>query len=275
MRALAMPEGLTGTVEDVAAPTSRPPVLFVHGMFGGAWYFEKFQRFFAAHGYPSYAVNVRGHHGSRPVADVGTLSVLDYVDDALLAIRSLPSAPDGTQPIVIGHSMGGLIAQKVAEAGAASAAVLLCAAPPRGIRVLSVPLLRLAPTFGVAIFRSRALYPRPSDADHLVFNHIPPAERAALFARFNPESGRAAREMAFSLIPVDAQRVHCPVLSVSAADDRMVLPSAGRHIAHKYHGLYEEFPGHGHFIVWEPGWEMVAARVVGWLEVDAAGRGPA
>ncbi|HEX5437821.1 MAG TPA: alpha/beta hydrolase [Gemmatimonadaceae bacterium] len=266
MRTLTLPEGLTATVEEPAQPAARPPVLFVHGMFGGAWYFEKFQRCFAAHGYPSYAINLRGHHDSRPVHDIGTVSVRDYVDDTRLALGAIRRAPDGALPIVIGHSMGGLIAQKVAEAGAVSAAVLLCAAPPRGISVLSRSLLALAPRFGPAIVRSRALYPRPEDAARLVFNRTPAAEQRALFDRFAPESGRAAREMAFSLIPVDAAKVRCPVLSVAAADDRMVLPRVGRRIARKYHARHEEFPERGHFLVWEPGWEAVAEQVACWLE---------
>jgi pimeloyl-ACP methyl ester carboxylesterase len=268
MRELTFPNGLTGTVADAASPVARPPILFLHGMFGGAWYFEKFQRAFAERGYPSYAVNVRGHHGSRPVPDVGRLSVHDYVEDALIAMRALPPAPGGTRPIVIGHSMGGLIAQKVAETGAASAAVLLSSAPPRGISVLSLRLLALAPTFGVPMVCSRALYPKPSDADDLVFNRIPVDERASLFARFAPESGRAAREMAFSTIPVNARRVRCPLLSISATEDHMVRPRIGRQIARKYDAHYEEFPGHAHFIVWEPGWETVAARVGDWLEAS-------
>lgn len=266
MRHLTMPSGITVTAVDATAPSARPPILFVHGMFGGAWYFEKFQCFFAEHGYSSYALNLRGHHGSRAVTDIGRVSVLDYVDDTLEVARALPRAPGIDRPIVIGHSMGGLIAQKVAEASAASAAVLLCSAPPSGIIVLSLRLLRLAPTFGVPILTSRGLYPKPSDADDLVFNRIPVEERAGLFQRFAPESGRAAREMTFSTIPVDAQKVDCPVLSVSATDDHMVLPRVGRQIAHKYGALYEEFPGLGHFIVWEPGWATVASQIAWWLD---------
>lgn len=263
---LTLPSGITVTAVDTTEPMSRPPIVFVHGMFGGAWYFEKFQRCFAERGYASYALNLRGHHGSRAVADIGKVSVLDYVDDVLEVVRALPQTTIGVRPIVIGHSMGGLIAQKVAEAGAVSAAVLLASAPPRGIRVLSPRLLLLARTFGVPILASRGLYPKPSDADDLVFNHIPADERAGLFNRFAPESGRAAREMAFSTIAVDARKVTCPVLSVGATDDHMVQPRVGLAIARKYGALYEEFPDQGHFLVWEPGWDAVARQVLSWLD---------
>src|SRR5919199_2799216 len=134
MRELTILGGLTALVED-AAPASRPSILFVHGMFAGAWQFEGFQRHFAALGYSSHAINLRGHHGSRAVPDLGKVSVLDYVNDALPIARALG------RPVVIGHSMGGLIAQKLAEAGAVTAAVLLCAAAPRGISILTPRLV--------------------------------------------------------------------------------------------------------------------------------------
>ncbi|HET7565472.1 MAG TPA: alpha/beta fold hydrolase [Gemmatimonadaceae bacterium] len=268
---LTLPSGITVSAVDAAQPTARPPILFVHGMFGGAWYFDKFQRCFAERGYSSYALDLRGHHGSRAVADIGNVSVLDYVEDALEVVRAMPRASNGERPIVVGHSMGGLIAQKVAEADAVSAAVLLASAPPRGIRVLSVRLLRLAGTFGVPVLLSRGLYPKPSDADELVFNHIPVAERAGLFARFAPESGRAARELAFSTIPVDARKVRCPVLSIAATDDHMVQPRVGLAIARTYGALYEEFPNQGHFLVWEPGWDAVARQVLSWLDALTLG----
>lgn len=112
---------LTIAVERPATPAGKPPVLLIQ-MFGSAWYWEGYQRCLADHGYESHAVNLRGHHGSRPVRDIGKVHLREYVDDALEVAHSLGN------PIVIGHSMGGLIAQKVAEAGACRALVLM---PPR------------------------------------------------------------------------------------------------------------------------------------------------
>src|SRR5688572_24036094 len=101
-------EGLTVTVAeppDAASVGARPPILLVHGMFGGAWYFERYQRFFAARGHATYALDLRGHGESRPVEQLGRVSVRDYIADAMTAASSLD------RPIVIGHSMGGLLAQ--------------------------------------------------------------------------------------------------------------------------------------------------------------------
>lgn len=255
--------GLTGTAATVASST-QPPILFVHGMFGGAWMFADWQRRFAELGYSSSAINLRGHWGSRPAPDVGKVSMHEYVDDALAAAATLG------RPIVVGHSMGGLVAQKLAELDAVCAAVLLCAAPPRGIPVVSPSLLVRQIKHAPAVLFSRPLMPDRSDAAALMFNRIPPAEHDALLARMVPESGRAGRELSLGVIAVDERRVRVPVLSVTALDDRFVVPRVGRAIARKYGAESIELAEHAHYLLAEPGWERVADAVAGWLERAAA-----
>src|SRR6185295_12439662 len=99
----------------------------------------------------------------------------DYVADALEVARTLKN------PIVIGHSMGGLVAQKVAEAGACRAAVFLSAAPPRWIPVVSWTLVIKQLKYAKAMATFSALMPDRSDADALMFNRTPITDRAAFF----------------------------------------------------------------------------------------------
>src|SRR4051794_30593432 len=96
--------GLTVTVEESTSPSTKPPVLFIHGIFAGAWVFEGYQRLFAEHGYKTYALDLRGHGASPPAPAPGRVTVEEYVADAFEVARSLG------RPVVIGHSMGGLIA---------------------------------------------------------------------------------------------------------------------------------------------------------------------
>ena len=257
-------DGLSLVVAEApAAAEPRPPVLFVHGMFGGAWQFDGWQRLFAGHGWTSYALDLRGHHASRAVPDLGRLSVHDYVQDALAAAAFLDGR-HGSKPVVIGHSMGGLITQKVAEAGAALAAVLLCAAPPRGIPVIGATLLRRMVRHVPALLGSRELVMSREDDDALALNRVPLAERAELHARSVPESGRAGREMALGIVGVDARRVLCPLVSVSGSDDRFVPSRVGRALARKYHAPWWRYPDHAHFLIAEPGWERIASDVERW-----------
>ena len=268
---------LTLLVERPTQPT-RPPILFLHGLLGGAWYFDRYLHFLATRGYPGYALNLRGHHGSRQVPDIGRVSVADYVDDALEVARSLArrqhqslpdasrapadavlrapaadrSATDDPRPIVIGHSMGGLLAQKLAEAGAVRAAVLLCSAAPRGILMTGPTLFVKQIKYLPALLRSRPLRGTLDDTVDLNFNRIPKYEHERLYARFVPDSGRAGREISLGAIAVDAARVTCPVLVVGAAQDRFPPVRIARKLAAKYGAAYLEYREHAHIILREP-----------------------
>lgn len=237
--------------------------MLIHGMFGGAWYWESYQGFLAQHGYESHAINLRGHHGSHPVRDIGKVSLHEYVEDALELARVLRN------PIVVGHSMGGLVAQKVAEAGACRALVLLASAPPRWIPPVSWLLLRKQVKYLLTLLLSRPLIPDRDDADALMFNRTPLADRDRFFDRLVAESGKAGRELSLGAIAVEASRVSCPVLVVSGSDDRFVVPRVARALARKYNAPLQRHESFAHHIMSEPGWERPAADVVAWMNTHA------
>jgi pimeloyl-ACP methyl ester carboxylesterase len=247
-------------VERPSSPTSKPRVLLIHGMFGGAWYWEQYQALLARHGYESHAIDLRGHHGSRPVPDIGHVSIEDYVADALEVARTL------SNPIVIGHSMGGLIAQRVAESGACRALVLLASAPPRWIPVVSWLLLRKQVKYAKALLLFEPVRPDRRDADALMFNRTPVADRDTFFARLVPESGKAGFELSVGLVGVSASRVTAPVLVVTGRDDRFVVPRVARALAKKYGAPLKQYDHFAHHIMAEPGWEGPAAEVVEWMD---------
>src|SRR5437879_175055 len=94
-------------------------------MWGGSWLFERPLALAAAAGWEAWAINLRGHHGSRPVADLGRVRLADYVQDVTDALQKVRPA------IVIGYSMGGLLAQIVAARPEVRAAVFMVSAAPR------------------------------------------------------------------------------------------------------------------------------------------------
>lgn len=247
-------------VERPSAPGHKPPVLLVHGMFGGAWYWAGYQALLAARGYASHAINLRGHHGSRPVRDIGKVPLRDYIADAMEVAASLKN------PIVIGHSMGGLIAQKVAEAGACRACVLLAAAPPRWIPVVSWTLLTRQLKYARAMATFAPLMPDRSDADALMFNRTPMADRAAFFPRLVPESGRAGVELSFGAVGVNERRVTAPMSCVTGSDDKFIVPRVARAIAAKYRAPLRVYDGFAHHIMNEPGWEKPANDIIDWMD---------
>lgn len=243
-----------------ASPTPRPDILLIHGLCGGAWQWEGYQALLARHGYTSHALDLRGHNGSRPVADIGRVSIDDYVADALEVARRLD------RPIVIGHSMGGLVAQKVAETGACRALVLITPAPPRWIPIASWPLLRRQVRYLPALVGQKPLLMRRADADALIFNRTPRDAASLFFARMVPDSGRAGLEMSVGAVAVRESMVTAPVLVTVGLDDRFIVPRVARAVAAKYRASLRTYHSFGHLITTEPGWEGPAAQVVEWLD---------
>lgn len=228
-------------------------------MHGGSWYLRSWLYAAAHAGWDAWAVNLRGHHGSRPVPDLGRVSVLDYVADVHDCLRTLREA------VVVGHSMGGLVAQKAAEGGRVRAAVFATSAPPKGIRVLTWPVLWRMPRYAAAILRSRPFSMSPEDAQALLGNCMTPEQQAWAYPQLVAESGRAAREMALGSVAVDPAGIRCPTLVVGAEHDRITPVAVQRKIAERYGSEYIEAPGHAHMLMVEEGWERPFGEVMAWL----------
>jgi pimeloyl-ACP methyl ester carboxylesterase len=235
------------------------PILFVHGYLVHAAVFADWLPFFAARGFPAYAVNLRGRCGSRPEIDIGKASIQDFVDDAAAVARWLG------RPAVVGHSMGGLIAQKLAEQDAVSAAALVTPAPPRGISVVTLRLAIKQLKYLGAMVRGRAVVPAREDMRELVLNRVPPAEQEALLDMMIPDSGRAGRDMSIVGVPVDETRVRCPLLVVAAGDDRFIPKQVVTRIATRYRAPMQTMIGRGHMVICEPEWESLADLIARWL----------
>jgi pimeloyl-ACP methyl ester carboxylesterase len=244
-----------------AAPRggTRPPVLFVHGYFADASIWTNWLEFFASRGVSAYAVHLRGRANSKPGTNLGRVSIEDFVDDAAAVARAIGA---GT---VVGHSMGGLIAQKLAERGVVNAAVLITPAPPRGITVLSPRLAIAQLKYLPAILTSRIVYPGREDLRALVLNRIPSVEQDALLERLVPDSGRAGRDLSLTGVPVDASRVRCPLLVIGAEDDRFIPARIVSRVANRYGALVEVAEHHAHMVIVEPNWQSIADRVERWI----------
>jgi non-heme chloroperoxidase len=254
---------------DVAKPRGAP-VLCLHGLFAGSWVFERVLPLIAERGYPAAALSFRGHPPAAPLATIGWTSVAAYCHDAFEAARELE------RPIVIGHSLGGLVAQLLASRNLVRAAVLVSSAPPRGITVFSRPLLLRMARYLPALLLSRAYVPTARDLDALVLNEVPEDERPALRDRFVPDSGRASRQIALGVYDVPVRSVRAPVLVVGADHDRFVPLSVARRLARRYEAPLQVARGHGHFLFAEPGWEAQVGAILDWIDaLPAPVRGPA
>jgi pimeloyl-ACP methyl ester carboxylesterase len=167
--------------------------------------------------------------------------------------------------------MGGLVAQKIAEEGAVTAAVLVTSAPPRGIVVLRWGVLSRMWRYVPPIVGNRPFQPRPEDAAALIANGLSRETQEQLYPRLVPESGRVARELALGSVDVDATRVRCPTLVVGAEHDAITPAAVQRKIAAKYGATYLEAAGHAHMLMVEDGWEVPFKAILSWLDRTSDG----
>ena len=150
----------------------QQPLVFLHGSYHAAWAFENFLEQFSARGYPCYAPSFRGHGSSAPPRTPGdplegtleghAADVVDFIENGIAG---------GAPPVLVGHSFGGLIAQKVAvcEANRTAAG----RKPPGRLNKLAgLALLNSVPPKGNGGMTTRFLLTRPLDAWRVTMGFI-------------------------------------------------------------------------------------------------------
>lgn len=249
----------------------RVTILMIHGMWSGSWYWENYVRFFESQGYRCVAPTLLYHDmspGEDPDPRLGSTSILDYAENLEREICE----PD--TPILMGHSMGGLLAQILAARGLAKALVLLAPAAPRGINALTFSVLRcfMRPLLRFGFWRK---HHRISFKKTLygVLHLMPPDDQRAIYEKMVFESGRAAAEIGLwwadrcKATQVDERMVTCPVMVIAGKKDRIVPETVVRKVAKKYNALdnYRAFENNAHWLIGEPGWEEIAKYISEWL----------
>lgn len=209
---------------------SMPPVLLLTGTNAAAWTMENVRASFEASGYACHSVTYRYHDlppGPERDAKLTGLSISDYVDDALQAIDKI-----GEAPIVVGHSLGGVVAQLLAAKRAVRAGVLINSSVLNGVVVTTEGERNLGKLFiSAGAFWEQAL---GQDLDLLVkygLNTLPSDLQRDIHARLGTESGRVLFEFVFWMFDdrqttlIDPEHVICPLLFVSGTDDKAVATS--------------------------------------------------
>lgn len=240
------------------------PLLFVHGTCHGAWcWAEHFLGFFAENGFPSFAVSLRGHGQSEGKEFLQQASVFDYVNDVEQVARTLTKSP-----VVIGHSLGGLVIQKYLEKHRAPAGVLIAPSPIWGMSLAGLPLLMKNPLLFAKTFASRdvqTLYGSPTLIHKMLFSKEMNREKIERYAaKFGKESFKAFLDMMFCL--PHPKRVKSQMLVLGATQDAIVPQYAIKQTAKAYAATVKIFPDMAHDMMLEDNWKQVASFMLGWLK---------
>jgi pimeloyl-ACP methyl ester carboxylesterase len=253
-------------IEKGSSSDAHPsPLVFVHGSWHGAWCWdEHFLDFFADKGYRAVALSLRGHGASPGKERLRWTGLREYVDDFAETAAQLQ-----TQPVLVGHSMGGFVIQKYLEHHTAARAILVASVPPTGVLRVTLRVARRYPVPFAKVNASLRLAPlvaTPELVRDLFFSASTPDEQINTYQqRLQDEGYRGFLDM-LALDLVKTKRVNrVPMLVLGAEDDYIVSQRQIRRTAAVYGAEAEIFPNMGHDMMLEPGWPNVAERIHSWL----------
>jgi pimeloyl-ACP methyl ester carboxylesterase len=269
--------------EAPAAPAVRgeagPPVIFIHGLWlhktsWGPWVDLFLEAGYAplAPGWPGTSDTVQEtRRDPAKVAGQG-------IDDVVAHYARIISGLD-VLPVVIGHSFGGLIAQRLLGQDQARAAVAIDAAPVKGVIFLPPSALRVA---SIALRRpanrNEAVSLTAQQFRYGFGNVLPAPESAELYQRWTvPSPAKPLFEDALAnLTPRSPAAVNTghrsrgPLLLIAGGQDHTVpatITMATRRLYHRSPAVtdYRDFPDRGHSLTIDHGWREIATYALDWL----------
>jgi len=248
-------------------------IVFVHGLFLNNESWKEWETFFKEKGYTTYAPTFPGHEGlpsalrKNAPDNLGYVTFNDVVSKMEAFVQNLPE-----KPILIGHSMGALVAQKLVEKELAAAAVVISSAPPKGVITTKFSFAKsnlglLNPFKGNSVH-----YPTKKWFHYAFTNTLSREESDAIFDKFVvPESRNIPRETLKKAGKLDFKKPHAPMLFISGEDDHIIPASLNKKNFKRYKDEnskreHKIFAGRDHFIAGEEGWEEVANYAYNWIK---------
>ena len=248
-------------------------IVFIHGLFVNNSSWKQWKTYFEAKGYTVHTPANPGHEGvpSQLRTHIHPDLTKTGFEDAVMHIsRFIDTLPE--KPIVVGHSLAGLVVQKLIELDKAIAGISIDGAPPKNV-LAPFPTIKIVWPL-VNFFKGSSAFMGSKEWYHRAFfNNYSRQESDKLFDEIAvPESRKIARETLLkSFAKIDFNKEHKPLLFIGGGNDNIFAASFTQRIANSYKDKnsvvdFKKFEGRSHFICGERGWEEVADYVLGWIE---------
>jgi pimeloyl-ACP methyl ester carboxylesterase len=244
----------------------KPPILFVHGGYFDSWCWEPyFLPWFAAKGHAAYALSLRGHGASAGRATLFVTGLDDFAADVEHVASGLPAPP-----VLVGHSMGAAIVERLLATRPVRAAALISPVAPSGLLPMAARLAAESPEqlFSLAQFDPARLSTHVLDALRPFYfgDDVAPEILAEATTHLCPESPRVLLDLSLRLHWKQPERGDIPLFVLGAGGDRISTPDDVRATA-RHHGVEATLvPGLAHMLMLEPEWEKPAGELLRWLD---------
>lgn len=248
-------------------------IILIHGNFVNNFTWTEWKKYFEKKGYVVYTPPNPGHQGnptelrSKIHPDLTKTGFIDVVNNICRLIDSLPE-----KPLLIGHSMAGMVVQKLIEMDKAIAGVSINGAPPKNIFPPFQTLQSVIPAFGFFSTKSYFMGSRKW-YDHTFFNTISIDEKEKAYDKYAvPESYKVSYELILDPFSnIDFDKPHQPLLFIGGGKDKIFPSTLTSTLANKYRDGnsivdLKIFDQKSHFICGEEGWEKVADSILHWYK---------
>jgi pimeloyl-ACP methyl ester carboxylesterase len=251
-------------------------ILFVTGAFVSNSGWSEWQKYFEGKGYKTLAPAWPFKEGTAAElrnrqpndTDLAALTLSQLTDHYAAIAKGLPE-----KPIIIGHSLGGLITQILVNRDLAAAGVAIHPVPPLGVFPYEFSFLKAGwKSLGLFTSLKKTYLMSFKDWQYAFVNNMPLDEQKKAYEENTiPESKTTARGGLSSAAKVDFAKEHAPLLITSGSIDNIIPAHLNFRNYKKYKKNnsildYKEFPGRNHFVVGQPTWKEDADYILGWLK---------
>lgn len=248
-------------------------IVFVHGLFQNPKSWDAWKQYFHARDYICHAPPYPYHEGyprelrENIDARLGALTFKQVTEQLSRFVDKLPE-----KPILVGHSMGGLVVQKLVSTDRGVAGVCIDTAPPRGVFSFKWSFLRAnLPTINPLKGNSPCL---PSvEWFHYAFCNTMTLEQTKIeYDKYVvPESRNIPRSSTQSDGAIDFHKPHAPLLFIAGEKDHIIPSSLNQKNYRAYTDRnsvrdFKEFAGRTHYICGQENWQEVAAYILDWIK---------
>lgn len=252
----------------------KSDIVLIHGMWGCAATLDSMASSLRQAGYVVHQPTLPLHRPNlsrEECKELGNYGIQEYASYLKEYLEDLALEQP---PILIGHSMGGLLAQHLAAQSPCAKLVLLAPANPAGINCMTpIGLVGTLNALLHSVLRKPVQRPWKWLINLSLLHDFSASDKSRLNKDFLQESTQSYIDIVFwflqrkrpSAVPLDS--IHCPVLILAGAKDRLLRPVVMRGIAKRYpQSILEFLPEHGHMMILPERSQAVQDRILAWLE---------